>query len=200
MWGFTEGLTWMKHAPPPIQLDEEDPTKSMIESWEWDSNAHTLTWRIKTGIPFHNPNFGEVDAEDVVFSFREAMAVDSIFSRSGLLRQWIDEIEAVDERTVLVTCYSYGCQEDWIKQQSNYNGQTVHITSLDAFEQLGEEGSMVHLENMTGAFKATRWITDEVIESEAVRPHWRWEPLVDTLKYRGRSLEVTVRTAALHQR
>ena len=45
-------------------------SKSMIESWEWDRNANTLTWLIKPGIPFHNPDFGEVDAEDVAFQFQ----------------------------------------------------------------------------------------------------------------------------------
>ncbi len=193
MWGFTEGLTWMQHAPPPIQLEEEDPAKSMIESWEWDRNAHTLTWVIKTGIPFHDQDFAEVDAEDVAFSFSEAIADGSNFARAGQLRSWIETIEAVDNRTVLVKCRDW-CQEDWIRQQSNYNGQTVSITSLDAFERLGEEGSMVHLENMTGAFKATRWIAGEVIESESVRPHWRWEPFVDTLKFveiPGNSIRMT---------
>ena len=195
MWGFTEGLTWMKHAPPPIQVDEEDPSKSMIESWEWDGNADTLTWVIKTGIQFHNSDFGEVDAEDVAFSFNEAMSEGSTFIRAGQLRSWIHTIEAVDKRTVVVTCGEYGCQEDWITQQSNYNGQTVSITSLDAFEQLGEEESLSKLENMTGAFKATRWNSNEVIESEAVRPHWRWEPLVDTLKF-VEIPETSARTAA----
>ena len=194
MWGFTEGLTWMKHAPPPIQVDEEDPSKSMIEYWEWDWHANTMTWEIRTGIPFHNPDFGEVDAEDVAFSFNEAMAEGSSFARAGQLRSWIDTIEAVDKRTVLVKCREYGCQEDWIKQQSNYNGQTVSITSLDAYEKLGEEASLSNLENMTGAFKATRWVTSDAIESEAVRPHWRWAPLVDTLKFveiPGNSIRMT---------
>ena len=183
MWGFTEGLTWMKHAPPPIQVDEEDPNKSMIESWEWDLGANTLTWVIRTGIPFHDPDFGEVDAEDVAFSFNQAMAEYSTFPRADQLRSWIKKIEAVDKRTVLINCADGGCQEDWIKQQSNYNGQTVSITSLDAFEQLGEEGSLVNLDNMTGPFRATHWVTNDVIDSETVRPHWRWEPLVDTLKF-----------------
>ena len=193
MWGFTEGLTWMKYAPPPMQVEEEDPAKSMIESWEWDRNDNTLTWVIKTGIPFHNPDFGEVDAEDVAFSFNEAKADGSSFARAGQLRSWIDTIEAVDKRTVLVKCRD-GCQEDWIKQQSNYNGQTVSITSLDAYEKLGEEASLSNLENMTGAFKATRWVTSDAIESEAVRPHWRWAPLVDTLKFveiPGNSIRMT---------
>ena len=196
MWGFTEGLTWMKHAPPPIQVDEEDLSKSMIESWNHDSAANTLTWTIKTGIPFHNPDFGEVDAEDVAFSFNEAFAEGSTFNRAGQLRQWIDTIEAVDKRTVLINCTDAGCQKDWIRQQSNYNGQTASITSLDAFEDLGEEASLGHLENITGAFKATRWIADEIIESEAVRPHWRWDPIVDTLTFRAIP-ENSIRLAAL---
>ncbi len=196
MWGYTEGLTWMKHAPPPIQVDEEDESKSMVESWEWDESANTLTWVIKTGIPFHNPDFGEVDAEDVAFSFSEAMAEGSTFNRAGQLRQWIDSIEAVDKRTVVVNCTDAGCQKDWIRQQSNYNGQTASITSLDAFQMLGEEDSLGHLENITGAFKATRWVADEIIESEAVRPHWRWEPIVDTMTFRAIP-ENSIRLAAL---
>ena len=183
MWGYTEGLTWMKHAPPPIQVDEEDPSLSMVESWEWDENANTLTWVIRTGIPFHNSDFGEVDAEDVAFSFNEAKAEGSTFNRAGQLRQWIDTIEAVDKTTVLINCTDAGCQKDWIRQQSNYNGQTASITSLDAFEQLGEEDSLGNLGNLTGAFAPTRWVTNEVIESDAVNDHWRWSPLVDTLKF-----------------
>ena len=173
----------MKYAPPPVQVDEEDPSKSMIESWEWDFGANSLTWVIKTGIPFHNPDFGEVDAEDVAFSFREAMAEDSSFVRAWPLRWWIDTIEAVDKRTVLINCTDGGCQEDWITQQSNYNGQTASITSFDAFEQLGEEVSQSDLGNLTGAFRPTRWVTNQAIESEAVRGHWRWEPMIDTLNF-----------------
>ena len=167
----------------------------MIAYWEWRQETNSLMWEIRLDIPFHNPDFGDVDAEDVAFSFNEAIAEGSRFTRAGQLRSWIDTIEAVDKGTVRVNCSEWGCQQDWIKQQSNYNGQTVQITSLDAFEQLGEEGSMVHLENMTGAFKATRWVPNEVIESEAVRPHWRWEPLVDTLTF-VQIPEVSARTAA----
>ena len=196
MWGFTEGLTWMQHAAPPVQVDEEDASLSMVESWEQDPAANTLTWVLKTGIPFHDPDFGEVDAEDVAFSFNEAMAEGSTFNRAGQLRQWIDTIEAVDERTVLINCTDAGCQKDWIRQQSNYNGQTASITSLDAFEQLGEEDSLGNLDNLTGAFRATRWVTNEVIESDTVRGHWRWEPLVDTMKF-VEIPETSVRLAAI---
>ena len=196
MWGYTEGLTWMEHAAPPVQVDEEDPSKSMIESWVQDDDANTLTWTIKTGIPFHNPDFGEVDAEDVAFSFNEAMAEGSTFNRAGQLRQWIKTIEAIDERTVVINCADAGCQKDWIRQQSNYNGQTASITSKDAFDSLGEEASLGNLGNITGAFRATRWITNEVIESDAVRPHWRWDPLTDTLKY-VEIPETSVRLAAI---
>ena len=67
----------MKHAAPPIQVDEEDLSKSMVESWEWDENANTLTWVIRPASRSTTPDFGEVDAEDVAFSFNEAMAEGS---------------------------------------------------------------------------------------------------------------------------
>ena len=52
MWGFTEGLTWVQHLDPPVQSKVEDTSKSMLKSWELDSEANTLTWVLKDDIPF----------------------------------------------------------------------------------------------------------------------------------------------------
>ena len=79
MWGFTEGITWMEYAPVPVQVNQEDVGKSMLDSWEIDASANTMTWVIKTGIPFHDERWGNVTAEDVAFSFSEAMAEGSTF-------------------------------------------------------------------------------------------------------------------------
>jgi len=195
MWGFTEGLTWMKHAPIPVQVDEDVPEKSMVESWEHDDTANTLTWTIREGIKFHNPDFGTVDAEDIAFSFNEAMAEGSTFNRAGQLRAWIVSIEAKDGK-VFIQCKDTGCQNDWIRQQSNYNGQTASITSKDAFDSLGEEASLADLGNMTGPFHATKWVAGSTIVSDGVKDHWRHAPHLDTLTF-VEIPETSVRTAAL---
>jgi ABC-type transport system substrate-binding protein len=196
MWGFTEGITFMKHAPVPVQVDEEDRSKSMLESWSVDDAANTMTWVIKTGIPFHDERWGDVNAHDVAFSFNEAMAEGSTFNRAGQLRQWISSIEATDDRTVLINCTDAGCQKDFIRQQSNYNGQTASITSKLAFETLGEEDSLSSLGNMTGPFEATKWVANETIESRAVKPHWRHTPFLDMMTF-VEIPEISVRLAAI---
>ncbi|MBI4305666.1 MAG: hypothetical protein HY678_05040, partial [Chloroflexi bacterium] len=65
MWGMMEGLTYMKPLPVPQQHDEEDQAKSMVKSWETDATAKTMTWVLKTGIPFQDTRWGEVTAQDV---------------------------------------------------------------------------------------------------------------------------------------
>lgn len=196
MWGFMEGLTWMKAAPVPQQVDDEDSAKSMVASWETDATAKTMTWKLKTGIPFQDSRWGELNAHDVVFSFQSAMAEGSTFNRAGELRRWIKTIEAVDDRTVKIQCTDAGCQKDWIRQQSNYNGQTVSISSKKAFDTLGEQGAIASLGNGTGTFKPTKWIAKEEIVASSVKPHWRHTPVIDTIKF-VEIPEISVRTAAL---
>ncbi|MBI4219277.1 MAG: hypothetical protein HY682_03960 [Chloroflexi bacterium] len=196
MWGMMEGLTYMKPAPVPEQINDEDQAKSMVASWEVNDTAKTMTWVLKTGITFQDKRWGDVTAHDVVFSFQQAMAEGSTFNRAGELRNWIKVIEASDDRTVKIQCKDAGCQKDWIRQQSNYNGQTVSISSKKAFDELGEEKALVALGNGTGPFKPSKWTANEEIVTDAVKPHWRHTPSIDSLRY-VEIPEVSVRVAAI---
>ena len=196
MWGFMEGLTWVQHVDPPVQSKVEDPSKSMLKSWELDSEANTLTWVLKDDIPFQDPRWGFVDAEDVKFSFDEAVAPGSTFNRVGQLVVWIDSVDVVDERTVRVNCQAdVGCQKNWMITHSNLNTEMVAISSKDAFDELGEDGANRALGNSTGPFRPTKWVADEEIVGEAVVPHWRHTPFIDEIKYVALP-EESVRAAA----
>ena len=184
MWGFMEGLTWVQHVDPPAKSDVEEPSKSMLKSWELDAEANTLTWVLKDNIPFQDTRWGYVDAEDVKFSFDEAVAPGSTFNRVGQLVVWIDSVDVVDERTVRVNCKpEVGCQKNWMITHSNLNTEMVAISSKDAYDELGEDGSNRALGNATGPFRPTKWIADEEIVAEAVVPHWRHTPFLDEIKY-----------------
>jgi len=121
----------------------------------------------------------------VAWSFQQAFAEGSTFNRVGQLKGWIDTIEATDARTVVVNCMDSGCQKDWVRQQSNYNGHTVSISSLKALNELGEDAANREFGNATGPFRPTKWIADEEIIGEAVRPHWRHAPIIDQIRYVG---------------
>ena len=184
MWGFMEGLTWVQHVDPPNKSNVEEPSKSMLKSWELDANANTLTWVLKDNIPFQDPRWGNVDAEDVKFSFDEAVAPGSTFNRVGELVVWIGSIDVVDERTVRVNCKpDVGCQQNWMITHSNLNTEMVAISSKDAYDELGEDGANRALGNATGPFMPTKWVADEEIVAEAVVPHWRHTPFLDEIKY-----------------
>ena len=179
-----EGLTWVQHLDPPVQSMVEEPSKSMLQSWELDAEANTLTWVLKDNIPFQDPRWGNVDAEDVKFSFDEAVAPGSTFNRVGQLVVWIDSVDVVDERTVRVNCKpEVGCQKNWMITHSNLNTEMVAISSKDAYDELGEDASNRALGNATGPFMPTKWIADEEIVAEAVVPHWRHTPFLDEIKY-----------------
>ena len=196
MWGFTEGLTWVQHLDPPVQSKLEDPSKSMLKSWELDAEANTLTWVLKDDIPFQDPRWGTVDAEDVKFSFDNAVAPGSTFNRVGQLVVWIDSLDVVDEQTVRVNCKAkVGCQKNWMITHSNLNTEMVAIHSKDAFDELGEDGANRALGNATGPFRPTKWLADEEIAGEAVVPHWRHTPFLDEIKYVAMP-EASIRAAA----
>lgn len=196
MHGWMEGITWMKWAEIPLQVDEEDVPKSMLASWEVDTAAKTVTWKLKPNIPFQDSRWGILTADDLIFSFQQAMAEGSTFNRAGELRNWIKELSAVDATTVKIQCKDGGCQKDWIRQQSNYNGQTVSLSSKKAFDTLGEKGAIAALGNSTGPFKPVKWIAKEEAIGEAMKPHWRHTPFVDRMKM-VEIPEVSVRQAAM---
>lgn len=81
--------------------DREQGVKPWVaESWTISEDARTYTFKIKTGVPFHDGS--EMTAEDVAFSFKRMM--DLAGPAASNFRSLTSEgVSVVDENTVSVT-------------------------------------------------------------------------------------------------
>ncbi|MEX0927733.1 MAG: ABC transporter substrate-binding protein [Dehalococcoidia bacterium] len=135
-------------------------TEGIAHSWEIAPDQSKITFQIREGVPFHN-DWGHVTAEDVAFSFNDAISAESVFTRADRLGEWIDRVEAVDEFTVDMHISSLNAT--WDIRLSNVGDTTVPIVSKRAFDTLGSEEFNV-TDTGTGPFTVRTWRTgDEII-------------------------------------
>lgn len=72
----------------------------LAESWEISDDGKVYTFKLRTGVKFHDG--ADFSADDVKFSIERAMAEDSVNPQKGLYSA-IDTVEVVDPATVVVT-------------------------------------------------------------------------------------------------
>lgn len=72
----------------------------LAESWEISDDGKVYTFKLRTGVKFHDG--ADFSADDVKFSIDRAMAEDSVNPQKGLYSA-IEKVEVVDPATVVVT-------------------------------------------------------------------------------------------------
>ncbi|MBX9450558.1 MAG: ABC transporter substrate-binding protein [Mesorhizobium sp.] len=72
----------------------------LAESWEISDDGKVYTFKLHTGVKFHDG--ADFSADDVKFSIDRAMAEDSVNPQKGLYSA-IEKVEVVDPATVVVT-------------------------------------------------------------------------------------------------
>ncbi|MFQ6185668.1 ABC transporter substrate-binding protein, partial [Sinorhizobium meliloti] len=84
----------------PGTTDPASIEPDLAESWESSPDKLVWTFKLRKGVQFHH-NYGEVTAEDVVFSLQKAADPE----RSAFATDYasFDKIEAVDPYTVRIT-------------------------------------------------------------------------------------------------
>lgn len=176
-WGFFESMMYAKYsAPPDINLDEPTYNLGLVESWTVASDTSKVTFKIRKGVQFHH-GWGEVTAEDIAWSFDNAMSEGSINQRAQGVQQFATDFEATDSNTIVMTVKDNLLNPQWFKTLSNTTLGTIWVTSKKQFDQDGEEAATINPVG-TGPFEITEWVTDDHVKAVPVENHYRKEPSV----------------------
>ncbi len=162
------------------------PVGMLAKSWEVSEDGSTWTFRLNEGVQFHK-GYGEMTAEDVIWSMRQFGAEGSKHPRASNMRGiWENEnghAKAIDDYTVEVNT-----GEPWSEVPVNEiltspGGGGTWIISKKQTDELGAEEANDQIAG-TGSWDLVDYRTSEFWRMEAVEDHWRKTPHFAELIFR----------------
>ena len=153
-----------------IGLDETNGQQIPELASEWSLEAGpAYRFKLEKGIQFHN-DWGEMTAEDVVFTVEEFMKEDAIGGVRAPLVRTVDRLEIVNDHEVVFHMKSYDADflNIFARQQP-----IAGITSKAHFESLGGDPTMAQEPlAATGPYQFNDRGESEFIRYERVANHW----------------------------
>ena len=169
-WMFN-GLVRFK--PGSINPAEIEP--DLAERWESSADGKTWTFHLRRGVQFHG-GFGELTAEDVVFSLRKSgTPASSAFAADYRAFQ---NVEAVDSHTVRITLREN--VPSLLGILTNYSGG--YIVSRRAVQERGDAFARNPIG--TGPFALDRVTPNQSAELVAHQQYFRGSPQLARISYR----------------
>ena len=169
-WMFN-GLVRFK----PGSIDPAEIEPDLAESWDRSADGRTWTFRLRRGVQFHG-GYGELTAEDVVFSLRKSgTAASSAFAADF---RAFETIEAVDSHTVRIVLREN--VPSLLGILTNYSGG--YIVSRRAVAERGEGFARAPVG--TGPFALDRVTPNQSAELVAHASYFRGTPLLGRVSYR----------------
>lgn len=148
------------------------PQPYLLESFVGDPEALTYTMVVKDGITFQDGT--PLDAEAVKWNL-------DYYKENGVLTgsyfNYVDSVEVVDEKTVVVHMSSWDALFDYGL------ARTCFICSPTAVTEMGPE-AFNETPVGTGPFKVTEWVHGEGIYTEAYDGYWQGEPYLDAVNFK----------------
>jgi peptide/nickel transport system substrate-binding protein len=155
-----------------VKPDEFLP--SVAESWESSADAKTWTYKIRKGVKFHK-NYGEVTAEDVVFTFQRQLDPKQVTANKVIYAN-IASCEAVHPMTVRFTLKN----PDPLFNGSCASTLSVSIMSKKAFEEKGEGFNTDAIG--TGPFQLQSFDANDGLLLTAFAEHFDGPPVTPNLR------------------
>jgi len=159
----------------PGSTDAATIEPDLAESWEFSDDKMEWTFHLRRGVQFHH-GFGEVTAEDVVFSLNKARNPESSAFSSDYAA--IQSVEAVDPYTVKLTLASP--VPSLLGLVANYAGGFV--LSKKAYEERGERFQREPVG--FGPFQFERIEPGVLVEYSAHEAYFRGSPEIKKIVYR----------------
>ena len=185
--GMFEGLLQASHVDPPyVNRDYSTFNEGIAQSWEIASDLSTLTFNLRPDAMFHK-GWGNVTAEDVVWSFESVMSEGTRSTRGPQIREWAawESTEdsgwnAVDDQTVVVNLTNL--LPTWASALSNVGGGTPVIVSKKLFDERGENSALTTSVG-TGPLNAIEWVSDDHVLAVPFEEHYRVVPNVNSVRW-----------------
>lgn len=157
-WGVYEtGMVWA--------VDKPELEFRLITGWKADPDGRGWTLDLKRGVQFHG-GWGEMTADDFVWSFEDEIRDGSIHSGIGLARATGAKAEVVDEYTVSVRLdrpNSFFFDAFF----GNGGGASTKVFSKNRIETLGIDAAFLDLSGGTGPFVFKKWAQGDEVVLEA---------------------------------
>lgn len=160
----------------------------LAESWDLSEDGKTLTFHLRQGVQFHN-GFGEMTAEDVVFSLNDATYPEGAISDTGrIMRDNVEEMEIVDPYTLVfhikgnlsmafLEGISYGAAGAAIKSKADWDSRGGGSPATPPLDDAPIAG--------TGPYQfVERTPGQNVIFEKVPYDHWRKNAEFDQLEMR----------------
>jgi len=157
-WGVYEtAMVWA--------VDRPELEFRLITGWELDPDGRGWTLELKHGVQFHG-SWGEMTADDFVWSFEDEIRDGSIHSGIGLAKATGATAEAVDNYTVsfrLDSPNSFFFDAFF----GNGSGASTKVFSKNRTETLGVDAAFLDLSGGTGPFVFKKWAQGDEVVLEA---------------------------------
>jgi len=173
---------------PLLEVDERGKIQPYLaESWDISSDGKTYTFRLRSGVKFHNGQ--EMTSEDVKFAMDYTLNPKNGASGRSRLGQ-VDRVEAPDKYTLKV----------YLKMQTPVF--IASVTSIQSFSVV-PKGSLAEGKRRpaafppgTGPFKFVEWQANQRLVVARNENYWRAKPFLERVIFRPIP-DSTIRLVAL---
>lgn len=192
-WNYTTLATvdiWEHFMEPLTMIDRRGNVVGVVaESWQMVSPSEWVL-KVRRGMRFHDPKYGELTAEDVKFSLDGAVRQGEVVRR--LLPKVIQDgsVEVVDRYTVRwkLAAPGTGGIPNWMS--------LLHVTSKAYVE--GEGKDVFKQRPMgTGPYRFVEWLTNQRLVGEAFKDYWGPKPAFERVVWRIIPDRLTAKNALL---
>ena len=161
-WSIAEGFF---QPGGPVGSNIVDPV--LAETWQVAEDWSQVTVKIKEGVQFHR-GWGELTADDLVWSFNDLIAPESVHNQSGDYAAVFEPMVKVDDYTVVVPMKAPNVV--WNQGYFNTFAGTNGTFSKTAFDENGREWANENIIG-TGPYMLKEFIPQNIVRLESNPEH-----------------------------
>jgi peptide/nickel transport system substrate-binding protein len=180
-----ESIQRMDNIHEGLVMYEEGTTSikpALATEWTISDDKKTITFKLRKGVQFHK-GFGEMTADDVVFSFARQYDVNNWYHDKGEWAYWgymfsdIESVEKIDDYTVAIHMTKPNSS-----MMTSLAMFTADVVSEKAAKQYGDD----YFKNPvgTGPFEFVEWVKDDHITLKAFENYWGGRAYLDQVIFR----------------